>query len=465
MHRETTFFISKLDTIPTCNGPIYQMTGSSFEKPFEIQYFKKDKHNLDNCEGCRQTHEKIKKQMEEYFSIFPMCCVLHKNLLKAEWFKKEDYNNIPQTVADKVIFSHHHILNNLDQENWQEEIQNYLDYAVQSFGSFPEGYGEPLCLSKYRNYIEELLTNVKFEKEEPTHKVRREGALQIIRSYSQPVKEKNTDLSLIISTYNKWYSSFPFDFPFFNPLKEYFTHTLPILSEAPVYNPYLGLAKAKIQTQSGLVEFLINTTKNILNAIDTSQLLDDEYITNQTKYNIDLQKTHHSVSQNLLLKEYSKGEKRYIKTIKKWLENEKNFIKEILPYLKKLPAPKTNAERLPNSFLLVGAEASDEPVKNLFDMLQKNNYVSTDCKADFIKAFTEKVIKKKVTWTGYFGDLKSFIQYLKSEEKIKTIGNSHWLMAAKLFTRDKEGDFTNDEIKDTKTTANDNSILELVKKL
>lgn len=466
LHRETTFFIDKWEEIPTCMGhPIYQWTGSALEKPFTTEYFKQEKHNLENCANCRKTHEKIKLQMEEYFKTFPACCIKHKNLLRAKWFKREDYVNIPQLVADKVIYTHHHILNNLDTENWQQEIANYLEYTVQSFGQFPQDHGEPVCLSKYLKYIHDLLKGMKFNTEEKVYTDRRETVLRMIKSYTQPEKGKFTDLSLLVSTYNKWFKFFPFDLPFFTPLKDHFTKQLPILAEKPVYNPYLGLSSAKTQTQNGMIEFLANTTKAILGSIDTTRLLDDEYITNQSKYNLDVQKKHHSVAQDLLLKQFSEGEKRYVKTIKKWLENEKNFIKEILPDLKKLPAPKTNEERLPNSFLLLGAEALDEPVKNLFDMLLKNNYVSTDCKADFIKAFTEKVIKKKVTWTGYFGDLKSFIQYLKSEGKIKNIGNSHWLMAAKLFTREKEGDFTNDEIKDTKTTANDNSILEIVKKL
>lgn len=466
IHRETTFFVDKLEVIQTCIGhPIYQMTGSSLEKPFVTEYFKPEKHNLDNCEDCKKTHQQIKLQMQVYFQRFPLCCAPHQNLIKANWFKREDYKNIPQLVADKVIYTHHHILNNLDTENWEQEITNYLDYTIRSFGQFPQDHGEPICLSKYLIYVEDLLKSTKFDDTESIHRVRKETILQMIKSYSQPVKGKLTDLSLLISTYNKWLKNFPFDLPFFTLLKDHFTNSLPILAGKPIYNPYLGLASAKAQTQSGLIEFLANTTKEILSTMDTNQLLADEYINNQTKYNIDLQKKHHSLVQNYLLIEYSKGEKRYIKTIKKWLENEKNFIKEILPDLKQIAAPKTKAERLPNSFLLIGTDYSDEPAKNLYDMLHKNNHVTADCKADFIKAFTEKVIKKKVIWSGYFGDLKSFIHYLKSEQKIKNIGNNHWLMAAKLFTRQKEGDFNNEEIKDTKTTSNDNSILDLVKKL
>lgn len=466
LHRETTFFVTKWETIPMCGGePIYQMTGSALEKPFVTEYFKGENHNLDNCEGCRSTHAKIIEHMEEYFKRFPLCCDRHKNLLKAKWFKREDYAHIPRMVADKVIYTHHHILNNLDQDHWQQEIANYLEYTVQSFGSFPDGYGEPLCRSKYLSYIEDLLTNVKFTKEEPLHTQRREAVLEMIKAYSKPEKEKMTDLNLLISTYNKWFNFFPFDIPLFTPLKEHFSKTIPILAEKPVHNPYLGLASAKTQTQTGLIEFLSEITKRILSTIDTPQLLDNEYITNQSKYNIDIQKKQHSINQNLLLKQYSEGEKRYIKTIKKWLENEKNFITGILPYVKALPAPKSTADRLPKSFKLISAELSDEPVKNFFDMLQKNGHINSSSKSDFIKAFTEKEPKKKIIWSGYFGDLKSLIQYLLSERKIKPVSNNHWLLVAKLFTRENDRDFSNDEIKDTKATANDQSILELVKKL
>jgi hypothetical protein len=166
---------------------------------------------------------------------------------------------------------------------------------------------------------------------------RKDTIIKFLSDLKKPSKEKKTDLNLIISIYEKWYKIFPFEIEFFSNLKNYFGKTLPILAEKPISNPYTGTASAKIQTPDELLDRLMSITKLILSKIDTSKLLDNDYISDEDKYLTDIKKKHHELTQKELHTKFFKGELNYIKTLKKWLENEKNFISEIKPFAKKIP--------------------------------------------------------------------------------------------------------------------------------
>lgn len=337
MNRHQQFFVNDIKTIKACDSEMIYFEGSAFEKQFEIKYFKEEKHNLDNCEGCQNAYKSILQQIEVYYNTFPLCCDLHKNLIKESWFNKGDLKDLPKMVADKVLFTHHHIINKLDTDNWKEELTNYIEYGITSFGQIPSGYGEPVALSKYLGYVVELQEGFKLEGVNRKYKDRQQYIINFIKNYSKPTKEVKTDLNLLLSTYDKWYKMFPFEIPLFKGLQNHFSKTLPLLSERPKVNPYLGTAKVKLLTQDRLFEYLMSITSQILATIDTTQLLQEDYITDATKYQFDIKKKAHKLNQDVLLKEFSKGEKRYIKTIKKWLENEKKFLKDIQDSIKSLP--------------------------------------------------------------------------------------------------------------------------------
>ena len=69
--------------------------------------------------------------------------------------------------------------------------------------------------------------------------------------------------------------------------------------------------------------------------------------------------------------------------------------------------------------------------------------VRKDGKAILLKASSNDAWKKSgvvdlakkigIDWVGDFGDLRSFISLLKSENKIKNVGNRHWLIEIKLL--------------------------------
>lgn len=337
MGRNPHFLITGVQKYDVCGSEMLYLKGSTYEKPFSIQYFPNEEHNLNNCSGCKNTHQKILKEVGDYFKDFPNCCDSHKNLQKNSLFKKEDFKDLAKFVADKVLYTHHHILNNLDQDNWEEEINNYIEYAITSFGQTPEKCGEPPALSWFIDYVINIQKNYKLEGVNRKYKERQDVILQYIENYFKPKGKGNKDLNLLLSTYNKWYKFFPFELALFSNLKKHFSRTLPILAEKPKTNPYLSTAKVELISQSQLLKNLSNITNHILLSIDTTKLLENEYISDKTKYFFDLKKKSHSVNQSALLSKPTKNEKEYIKTIKTWLKNEKDFINEIKDDIATLP--------------------------------------------------------------------------------------------------------------------------------
>ncbi|UAB82270.1 hypothetical protein INR76_05790 [Marixanthomonas sp. SCSIO 43207] len=347
MGRNPHFLVTGMQKYDVCGSEMIYLKGSAYEKPFPIQYFPNPEHNLDNCEGCKTTHQRILKEVGDYFKDFPNCCERHKNLQKHSLFKKEDFKDLAKFVADKVLYTHHHILNNLDQDNWEEEINNYIEYAITSFGQTPDKCGEPPALSWFMDYVIRMQKNHKLEGVNRKYKERQEVILQYIENYFKPKGKEKKDLNLLLSTYDKWYKFFPFELALFSNLKKHFSRTLPILAEKPKTNPYLGTAKVELLSQSKLLKYLSNITNHILLSIDTTTLLENEYISDKTKYFFDLKKKSHSVNQSALLSKPTKNEKEYIRTIKTWLKNEKAFINEIKDDIAILPE---NVKKLKQDF-------------------------------------------------------------------------------------------------------------------
>ncbi len=337
MNRNPHFLITGVQKYNVCGSEMIYLKGSAYEKPFPIQYYPIPEHNLENCNGCQKTHQQILKEVDDYFKNFPNCCERHKNLLNHSLFKKEHFEDLAKMVADKVIFMHHHILNNLDQDNWEEEINNYIEYAVTSFGQTPENCGEPPALSWFMDYTKRMQLNHKLVGDDAKYKDRQLKVIDNIENYFKPKSKGKKDLNLLLSTYDKWYKFFPFELALFANLKKHFSRTLPILAERPKTNPYLGTAKVELLSQAQLLKYLSNVTNHILISIDTTTLLENEYISDKTKYFFDLKKKSHSVNQSALLSKPTKNEKEYIKTIKSWLKNEKDFINEIKEDIATLP--------------------------------------------------------------------------------------------------------------------------------
>ncbi|HRA74130.1 MAG TPA: hypothetical protein PLB11_15055, partial [Flavobacterium sp.] len=99
-------------------------------------------------------------------------------------------------------------------------------------------------------------------------------------------------------------------------------------------------------------------------------------------------------------------------------------------------------------------------IKSLFSLLEKEKYINSDSKNDFINAFTGMTPINKIKWTGLFGDIKTLINYCIEKEFIPKISNK-WVVTANIFTNNGNA-FINKEIKDTPTTNNEAAIKRLI---
>jgi len=436
MKREPTLIFNKLERLSSCGNTIFYAKGSVYEKPFNIKYYPDEKHNLDNCVKCQNSYKIVFDTITEFSKKFPYCCDYHSKLASHYLFKKVHFDDLPKMVANKVFYTYHHIQNNIEKDNWKEELKNYIEYAIDSFGQTPQDCGEPVALSKFFDFVIQLLQPSKFDKDVLKYKPRKDYIIKYLKSFSKTEKSSKTDVTLLIGIYDSWYKNFPFDILFFTNLKEQFSKQLPLFSEPPKLNPYTGIASGKAISTEDLLEYLVGITKKILLKIDTTQLLEDNYITNKNKYQLELKKKTHSLAQTTLLKDFSKGEKQYIKAIKKWLSNEQSFIKDIVSNFNlkdTKPVNKTTNNNLSFTYKYYNSQLSQ--ITDLMSALKKHNLIVQETElTDFRAIFKGEGVAVKIVWKGSLGALSYFVKNLNSSgDKITDLNQEIWAVTIKCF--------------------------------
>lgn len=233
-------------------------------------------------------------------------------------------------AARKIIYTNQHIGNNLNVENWYKVITDFIEYAIISFGKMPVDCGEPLYLRAFVNQIIHCVEESKDASTEQKNKI-----LEFIKSYTSPENQQKTDLNILIRTYEKWFTIFPFALnSYFGNLKQHFEKELPIYATDPEINIYSGLTKRKLHTKSSLIESLVNLTNDLLTQINGVTLYENGFITDANKIKLELVIN----SRKLKLKQGYKNtshdeEQRYRKILKEWFTDEKKFIDELTPLL------------------------------------------------------------------------------------------------------------------------------------
>jgi hypothetical protein len=126
---------------------------------------------------------------------------------------------------------------------------------------------------------------------------------------------------------------------------------------------------------------------------------------------------------------------------------------------------KPNNETINNTsslfyFKKMAGASKKRNIKSLFVLLEKEKFIDTKSKTDFINAFTGIAPIKKIKWTGLFGDIKTLINYCMEKEFI-TKTRPKWITTSKIFTIN-DTDFDSKTIKDTATTNNEVLIKRLI---
>ncbi|MFZ2430937.1 MAG: hypothetical protein WAW57_07320 [Lutibacter sp.] len=404
-----------------------------------------------NFPNCCKTHPENLKLLESYLDIFPRCCEMHREFYKKFKFNKQVlYKDLPMRILRTIEYTEFQILKTFKNDDWLEDISEYIEYAIRSLGQPAIGYH--IFLAIIESFIESKETKLPGDKKKAILLLFKEQ-----KSYT-PEKEK-TNLNQLYTIYNRWLNFFPFDLPFYAHLKSKHNNSLPIIKEIVKPNRYLGLVTIKIITPSELVDFLYKKTVSMLSLIDTVALVKEGKIDNAEKTKLDFINQAHQHKQKMLLVIYNKGEKQYIKAIKEWLENEKVYFQDIVPIVNQITLPPIKVDT--NKYFQIKDSATRyHKATSLFDKLVTKNYLEKECKPNFINAFTGTKPRNKVNWIGNFGDLKSFIKYCNSENLFYN-NTDIWVVAAEVFTV-KNLNITSIKIKDTKRTKDDYILKKLV---
>lgn len=291
---------------------------------YEVPVNDKTGEALPNC--CN-FHKDVFKATEEWFEKFPNCCDPHRAMVTKWWYNKANYAEIAEKVVIQLSYTEHHILNRISNEDWYKDITDYIEYNVMSFGQPAIG------LHLYLNYLKHYISLPDIE----ISKIKKERLTDFIDTYFQkPADNNKVDLNILISTYQKWLKIFPFDISFFAGLKPAFEKQLPILTGQPETNKYTGLTKSKMHTKGSLIDVLLSLTKKLLNEVNIPELRKRGAITNVQANQLEIAEAELNTKAAEITMQFSKGELKYIKALKKWLELHKNYFKEVSPLLKAL---------------------------------------------------------------------------------------------------------------------------------
>jgi hypothetical protein len=402
--------------------------------------------------NCCNWHKSIYEASIEFYDRFPNCCEEHKKFIKTFNVDKTDYENIKIDIVKRLSYTEYFIEARINNEDWYEDIIHWFNYIEKSFGQPEVGL---------QLYLQNLELHIENNKLIPDEKKAR--LLKYFEDLYKPsAKANDSDLHILIITYQNWLKLFPFELSIFKNIKQHFVKTLPFVKGKTDYNPYTGLTSFKPVNQTELLENLVNITKNILVQVDTSLIIEKNLNDQANIHNLEILNKLHRTKQETLLKDFNKSETKYIKTIKKWLENEKEYFVNIIPIINSKALPEAKKISPPKFFKLNGlSNILKEKATDLHNSLFLKKYLDEESKKDFIKLFTAQQPQNKILWLGLKGELKSFIDFLISTNKIENCNDYKWQITAANF-KFPDGDFKSNTIKDTKKVKNDIKIKQIV---
>ena len=315
-----TVFIKKTVTQHCGNRKFQYWAGGLLLPPYSIEETKGE-HDWKHCQTCKENHDYIKTNLEQRLKSFPSCCKSHQNLLDIQNFDIKAYSKCDEMCADKVIYSYQHILNNQDKADWKEDIEDYLSYAIRSFGCFPPKCGEPLFLNDYFFYLKNLI-----EKGNIKENVK-DFLIAFLNKFSSPSKDDRDPFVWKLKIYDKWLSIFPFEMKAFKGLKETFEGKTPIIIKTTHINRYSGAISVTFVSDIELAKQLLDISEKLLSKIDLSELKDAPILQKHLQYFTT--KIYKNGLKNLT--DSIKGKQfKFEKFIDEWLKIQKEYVSSIV---------------------------------------------------------------------------------------------------------------------------------------
>lgn len=280
-------------------------------KPIEGEYG----FNIDD--NFQKAHAEIVKRLKKRVEIFPNCCEAHKRLLSLKEFNRSDYLNAAEQCADKVIYTYQYIVNMQSSNIWKEIISQYIDEVIDSFGCFPEGYGEPFLLSDYISLVMYLIKN--------SDSIRLEVKEYVNNEFEELFIEKeNIDpIAILCKIYNDWLNLIPFALPFLKDIQDDFRSKSPLFVYDKVNHD--GYTNHYLFSDSQLYSYLTKLTSFLLEKVgERIAELDDIEIGNYYREFV----YQEFLFKNKILDEEN-GQYPFTNIIKRWMENQSVFFSKL----------------------------------------------------------------------------------------------------------------------------------------
>ena len=274
-------------------------------------------HDYRLCDSCQETHKEIVRQLKKRVKKFPNCCETHKRLLSLKEFNRSDFRDAAEQCADKVLFTYQHIINRQSSAVWKVELSQYIVKAIESFGCFPEGYGQPFLIGDYISYVRQLVNN---------NNTIRQDVKEYVNGIFDKLyigKEKVDPIATLCKIYDDWLNLIPFDLPFLKDVRDDFRNRSPLMvyekkdSNGNVCH-YLFSDKQLIDYLKDLTASLLIKVGEKIAKIEIPELSEyyNEFVRQKLLFN------------NLLLVEQHEGYP-FVKIIKRWMDNQASFFNEL----------------------------------------------------------------------------------------------------------------------------------------
>jgi hypothetical protein len=252
----------------------------------------------------------ISENANQWFQKFPECCENHKQLSEINDFDKKKFEFIPNQILNNIKYFGHALETFIDSENGMNEIKDYLDYLIQTFGN--PSIGGHIFEKNIKHFIENgTLTDKEFTDDQ------RIDLLQHLEPQKPPIDLEERDLESLYLIFQNWIDAIP-KIGKFEDFKKRFKGKVPmnLFAIEPKTNKYLGTTLFKTRSKSELLEFLINLTNDILK-ISQTEIKKENY---NKKEIIHIAEERLRIKQNILLnKSVNELESNYLDLIENWL--------------------------------------------------------------------------------------------------------------------------------------------------
>ncbi len=247
---------------------------------------------------------------------FPNCCEVHlKSFQEAkiwaiDFMPEGDSDALARKIVLNLAYTEFYLKSALDQDDWYEDISDYIEFNIFSFGS---------SIKHSEHYLLKLFGLIKAIQNPSTFfKLEKLSTLSFFWFKNSIC---GRDLFHMRKAFDKWFHSFPFDLSFLQGLKDKYDLFFGIVND-----DFFDLDDTSFMTE------LNKLTDAILTNYNTSILSKQGKLTDPSKLKLDLiesQRTYQLTNENLYGQD-SENDPEYKRMIRKWFEDEKIFLDDII---------------------------------------------------------------------------------------------------------------------------------------